>query len=128
MNHRSIVALSLVGALFIAGCGEEDRRQAEAGVEWLQQRRLFHRFGDIGEITRITAASAELIRMEITIPDPRNAEAIDGQSLMRQSLIAEFACPGKDSELWSIIGVAVTLRVDLTTGEKPISSAICGPE
>jgi hypothetical protein len=125
MNKPNLAIASLAGALFIVSCGEGDRRQAEAGAEWLQERRLFRRVGDIGEITKVRAESAELIRMVVEVSDPKRADAIDSQSLMRQSLIAKYACPGKGSNLWPIIGDAVTLRVDFMIGERNIASAIC---
>ncbi len=119
------LAILLAGVLFIAGCGEGDRRRAEAGAEWLQERRLFRRVGDIGEITKVKVESAELIRMVVLISDPKHADAIEVQSLMKQSLIAKYACPGKGSNLWPIIGDDVTLRVDFKIGERNITSAIC---
>ncbi len=120
------VACMIVAVGFaLAGCGEEDRSKAEAGAAWLAEKTLFRPFGKIGEITKITVESAKLIRMQVLIPDKRYSEAIDAQSLMLQSMIAKYACPSKGSALWTKLDKTVTLRVDLTTGEKPIASGIC---
>lgn len=108
-------------------CGDDPRR-AEEGTRWLQERYLFRPFGEIGEFSRIFVADANLIRMEVLIADQDYIDAINARSLMMQSLIAKYACPNRASELWEIIGEDVTVRVDLTTGSEPISSAICLPE
>ena len=127
MNRR----LLIVGVVWLAvplfGC-EEDRSKAEAGATWLAEHRLFRPFGKIGEISRVTAESAELIRMQVDIPDERHAEAIDAQSLMVQSMIAKYACPGWGAAIWQILGKDIDLRVDLVSGGKTIASGICkGP-
>jgi hypothetical protein len=127
MYRRLPFFLAAVG-LALAGCGEEDRSQAEAGANWLGEKRLFRPFGKIGEITKVTVESAELIRMHVAISEKRSAEAIDAQSLMLQSMIAKHACPGKKSGLWPILGKEIMLRVDLKIGEEIIASGICqGP-
>ena len=72
--------------------------------------------------------SAELIRMEVDIPDDRHAEAIDAQSLMVQSMIAKYACPGRGADIWQMLGEDIVLRVDLVSSGKTIASGICkGP-
>ncbi len=122
---RFTIAVSM--ALTVVGCGDDPRR-AEDGVRWLQERYLFRPFGEMGEISKIFVSDAALIRMEVLITNQEYIDAINARSLMVQSLIAKYACPKKGSKLWDIIGEDVTVRVDLTTGTEPISSAICMPE
>lgn len=124
---RRLVAVAAVLLAGLSGC-EEDRSQAEAGAVWLAEHKLFRPFGEIGEISKITVESAELIRMIVTIPDRRHAEMIDSHSLMLQSLIAKYACPGKSADLWPVLGKDIVLRVDLKTDGETVASAICqGP-
>ena len=108
----------------LASC-EEDRGQAEAVAFWLNEHRLHKPIGPIGSINRITVESAEMIRMNFNIPDRRHAEAIDTQSLMFQNIMEKYACPRKVSPLWSMLGEAIMLRVDLMFGDDHIASAIC---
>jgi len=123
--HRLAALAFVVCAFGAAGCGEEDRSQAEAGATWLAEHRLFRPFGDIGEITRVTVESAEMIRMEVNIRDKNHVEAIDAQSLMVQSLIAKYACPNRGAEIWPILGDSIMLRVDLVAGKEAVASGIC---
>lgn len=127
MKHGLLILGVVWLAMPLLGCGE-DRSKAEAGATWLAEHRLFRPFGKIGEISRVTVESAELIRMEVDIPDERHAEAIDAQSLMVQSMIAKYACPGQSSGIWKILGEDIVLRVDLVSGGKTVASGICkGP-
>ncbi len=120
--------LAISMALTAAGCGGDDPRRAEDGARWLQEPYLFRPFGEMGEINRIYVSDAHLIRIDVLITNQEYIDAINAQSLMLQSLIAKYACPNKSSKLWGIVGEDVTVRVDLTTGSEPISSAICKPE
>ena len=127
MTRSVATLLCLVGPLLLAAC-DEDRSQAEAGAAWLTDHRLNKPFGPIGSINRITVESADMIRMNVDIPDRRHAEAIDTQSLMFQTMIAKYACPSKGAALWPMLGEDIMLRVDLMTGDDHIASAICkGP-
>ncbi len=121
---RSLLCVLLAAGLFLAGC-EEDRSQAEAGVAWLGQHRLFRPFGDIGEISRVAIDSAKLIRLEVEISRKAHSRVIDEQSLMIQSLIARYACPPKTSPFWREMGKTVKLRVDLVYEKERIASGIC---
>ena len=127
MTRRLGTLLVLAGSLLLAAC-DEDRSQAEAGAVWLTDHRLNKPFGPIGSINRITVESAEMIRMNVDIPDRRHAEAIDTQSLMFQTMMAKYACPRKGAALWPMLGEEIRLRVDLMTSDDHIASAICkGP-
>lgn len=123
--RKAAVRSLVLCAVVLAGCGEEDRSQAEAGAAWLAERRLFRPFGEVGEVTKVAVESAKLIRMEVTVANRRHVEAIDAQSLMVQSLIARDACPSEKSAFWPILGDKVALRVDLTAGGDVIASGIC---
>ena len=127
MTRCFAVVLAFTSSLLLAAC-EEDRSQVKAAADWLTEYRLNKPFGPIGNINRITVESAEMIRMNVDIPDRRHAEAIDTQSLMFQNMMAKYACPRKVSPLWSMLGEAIMLRVDLMSGDDHIASAICkGP-
>lgn len=127
MNSGLAIAGIIALVMLLPGC-EEDRSQAEAAAGWLAERRLFRPFGEIGEISKVSVESADLIRMQVSIPDKRHTDAIDAQSLMVQSLIAKYACPGKGADIWQMLGEDIVLRVDLTSGDETIASGICrGP-
>ena len=122
---RAAAHALVVCGLVVTACGEEDRSQAEAGVDWLAERRLFRPVGKIGAVSKVTVESAELIRMEVIVNDKERVEAIEAQSLMVQSLIAKYACPKEGSDFWPILGDKVALRVDLLAGKDVIASGIC---
>lgn len=128
MIPRAVFAMILASPLLLSACGEEDRSQMELGAIWLTEYRLHRPFGPIGKINRLTVERAELIRMYVDIPDKRNSDTIDSQSLMFQSMLAKYACPSEGADLWPLLGEEITLLVDLITGNDHVASGICeGP-
>ena len=79
-------------------------RRAREAVSWLRMHKHDGLANKVWKITGLEVKDPSHIVVSVWVPNPRHVELIRSQTLMRQSLIAKYACPpptsygGGDSE------------------------------
>lgn len=110
---------------WVSGCGEEDLTQAKKAVSWMRMHKHDGRANQVWKITDLKIESAKKIVVEVFVSNEDHADAISSQSLMRQSLIAKYACPPDTAEIWQIVKDDIQLRVNLNDRDGRIANTIC---
>jgi hypothetical protein len=121
------VGFIALAALFLGGCGEDDPARAREAVSWLRMHKHDGLANQVWKITDLKLQDASHIAVSVWVPNPRHVELIRSQSLMRQSLIAKYACPPPTAGLWSIVGDEVEIRVNLYDEDIKLGNTVCKP-
>ena len=114
-------------AMLVGGCGEEDPARAREAVSWLRMHKHDGLANQVWKITGLEVKDPHHIVVSVWVPNPRHVELIRSQTLMRQSLIAKYACPPPTAGLWSIVRDDIEVRMNLYDEGIKLGNTVCVP-
>ncbi len=124
---RSSVAVSLMAALLLGGCGDGDQAQTKKAAGALSDYyyRSWKRPSPDWDIRKVRAGKDDTVTIETRIVTKTLTKAIMERSKAEQMEIARLACPAYTDGIWAEINKAQHVGIVLSGSAGHIINALC---
>jgi len=119
-------ALSLLGALVLSACEDEDRvERAQWAHEWLETYYAETRLGHGWTVVRQKVSEKLDVDIIVEVPDEAEVRELQGHSGMERLAILRLVCPKSGEKIWKILAEDQQIWIDIRGkgGEKVIAGS-----